>query len=322
MASPNRVERRQANFSSPDEIREIVAIARDHGARTALTLNGRNTGDQYADVLRQAERAASMGVGALIVADVGTMIALDRAQLGVEIHVSTGGTTFNRETARFYQDLGADRVIVPRHVQLPEVERIVSGVDGLSFEVFALNAGCRYITGLCSFQHGIEEATRASSWRVAEGLGLGLAALNVLRKLPPPVARRVNARTDMLGAVAPCMMDFEVTVAATDGSRRETEAVRKRTRQGFVDLFYDIDTCGACALPEFQRMGVSYVKIVGRGYDSERKLRDVRLLAPLLQRLQGGEPVDMADWRSEVRERFRRIRGVDCRDLCYYESGR
>ncbi|GAB4265712.1 MAG: U32 family peptidase [Deferrisomatales bacterium] len=91
------------------------------------------------------------GVQALIVADTELLLALAEAGLAGRVHLSSLATCTNSGAASWFRGLGVGRIILPRHLTVPEIEAIVTA--GGEFEVFALNDGCVFEEGLCATTH-------------------------------------------------------------------------------------------------------------------------------------------------------------------------
>ncbi len=91
------------------------------------------------------------GASGLIVADMDLLLALVEAGHGASLHLSSLATCINAGSAKFYHDLGIRRIILPRHLTLSEIEKIL--IPGLEFEAFLLNDGCVFEEGLCATTH-------------------------------------------------------------------------------------------------------------------------------------------------------------------------
>lgn len=91
------------------------------------------------------------GASGLIVADTDLLLALVEAGHARQLHLSSLATCTNAGSARFYQNLGISRIILPRHLTLSEIEAIL--IPGLEFEAFLLNDGCVFEEGLCATTH-------------------------------------------------------------------------------------------------------------------------------------------------------------------------
>jgi putative protease len=79
---------------------------------------------------------------------------------------------------------------------------------------------------------------------------------------------------------------------------------------------YPVGPCGLCAIPQFLRMGVASLKVVGREASLERKEGSVRIAARALALAKGGAEA------TEIRREVVELRGLpqlcDDRHLCYY----
>ena len=92
-----------------------------------------------------------MGASGLIVADMDLLLALVEAGHASQLHLSSLATCINAGSAQFYRDLGIRRIILPRHLTLNEIEKIL--IPDLEFEVFLMNDGCVFEEGLCATTH-------------------------------------------------------------------------------------------------------------------------------------------------------------------------
>jgi hypothetical protein len=76
--------------------------------------------------------------------------------------------------------------------------------------------------------------------------------------------------------------------------------------------------CGACALYDFDEMGVDYVKIVGRGNQTWRKATDIKFIRLLLRLLKDGS-LSRQEYRKKAQALYRYTYQRPCRTImCYY----
>ena len=72
--------------------------------------------------------------------------------------ISCIGTAYNEADVRFYQALGATRIILPRDLSLSEVSVLKKRIPDMEYEVFAIRNGCILSDGNClglhRFEHG------------------------------------------------------------------------------------------------------------------------------------------------------------------------
>jgi len=240
--SVNRRHEKAASFNGFVELAEAVERAHAHGIPLFLTLNEHYfSAVDLAAVLRYTKRARDLGVDGFIVSDLSLMLAL-RGE-GVELHVSTGGTTFNRESARFYQELGVKRIVLPRHLTLKEMRGIVTAVPEIKMETFILNSKCPYIDGFCTFHHGLDA-----------------------------VVDQHEKKSYRNG----CMLPYRIS------SDRQPGDAAWEKQHIWAIAHMDENPCGACALIDLQEMGIASLKIVGRGNTLTRKVKDVEFLTAAL----------------------------------------
>lgn len=118
------------------------------GALAYLTLNTLVFEHELAmleDVLRQV---AAAGVDAVIVQDPAVALLCRALAPTLQVHASTQMTISSAEGARFAQQLGVTRVVVPRELSIPEIRQFAAGTD-LELEVFVHGALCMSWSGQC-----------------------------------------------------------------------------------------------------------------------------------------------------------------------------
>ena len=146
------------HFKNFEDLEKSTKVAHSHGVPVILTLNEHYYSQgQYPHLLSYVDKAREAGVDAFIIGDSAFMVSIRERGMEVPFHVSTAGTVFNSETAKFYQELGASRIILPRHLTMEEIASIASEVPDIELEAFILNSRCGNIDGLCTFQHGLAD---------------------------------------------------------------------------------------------------------------------------------------------------------------------
>lgn len=138
-----------ANFTD-DELESAIKYAHSHGVQVYLTCNTLPRNDEVSRMPAFIEKAASLGVDAFIVADIGTMGLVKRYASGTNIHVSTQAGIVNYLTAREFYDMGANRVILARELSLDDIATIRAKTHkNLEIEVFVHGAMCVSFSGRC-----------------------------------------------------------------------------------------------------------------------------------------------------------------------------
>jgi putative protease len=112
-----------------------------------------------------------------------------------------------------------------------------------------------------------------------------------------------------------CMLLYQVYVESAENDEKKIVAgVRQKVWERF---HIDDRPCGACALYEFNEFGLDYVKIVGRGYPTLKKIVDIKFIRMLLDLLKNNPSRE--EFRKVTRQLYSRIYGRPCRVImCYY----
>lgn len=270
-----------ANFTTFDDLQSCVNIAHSQAIPVFLTLNEHYyTPKQYPFILDYVDKVIRIGVDALMVADLALLLTLRQMNVKTRIIISTGGTAFNSETVKFYHDLGASRIILPRHLTLEEINDIINNVTDIELETFILNSRCPNVDGFCTFQHGLADKS-----------------IKLLYE---------NA----------CMLPYDISVAIHNDV--EEGHISWKRQHIWQTVHVDDYPCGACALYELNRMNITSVKIVGRGNPTARKITDVIFIRSLLNFLEDMKPTK-EDFRQVAQKLYGDTYSRPCRVyMCYY----
>ena len=109
-----------------DDLNEIAALCREHGAKSYLTVNTVIYDGDLAAMREIVSAAKAAGVSAVIASDVAVMQCC--RELGVEVHLSTQLNIANVEALRFYAQF-ADVVVLARELTLRQVADIRAAID-------------------------------------------------------------------------------------------------------------------------------------------------------------------------------------------------
>ena len=241
------------HMSSFAELEEAVRRSHARNIPVVLTINEHYySREQYPYLREYIEQALKIGIDAFIIGDLGLLFTLQEMGSPARIHISTAGTAFNAETVHFYRDLGAARVILPRHLSLEEIGAIAQKVSGVELETFILNSRCANVDGLCTFQHGLADLVDEEQRKSYE-----------------------NA----------CMMLYKVSAAVEGVPDEEAEKILQEKisweRQHFWSaLHIDDRPCGGCALYEFEEMGIDRRKNCRQGQCAGEKIKGCGFYPP------------------------------------------
>ena len=139
--------------STYEELKAIVGYAHDFGVKVFITANMPFTADIIEKEWREhISKCLEQEVDALIVGDLGVLSIIKDIDADVALLASTYFATMNHEAANFLKRLGFSRVILERHLTIPEISEIVRK-SAVEIEVFVHGAGCSNINTNCYFFH-------------------------------------------------------------------------------------------------------------------------------------------------------------------------
>jgi putative protease len=139
------------NFSLED-IKEACDFANEYNAKIYITTNiiaHESDFEGLEDYLIHLEEA---GVTGVIVADLMIIEAAERVAPKLEIHISTQQSIINYETIKFYEEIGAHRVVLAREANEEEIREMMAETD-TEIEVFIHGSMCISYSGRCTLSN-------------------------------------------------------------------------------------------------------------------------------------------------------------------------
>lgn len=140
--------RAQSKNFAADDLPRAVEFAHAHGVKVYLTVNVYPHEPHLEGICELLPKARAAGVDAFIIADPGVFNLAGQLAPIVARHISTQASVTNSEAARFWHDLGAERVILGREVSLANCGEITRKVP-IEVEIFIHGAVCMSYSGRC-----------------------------------------------------------------------------------------------------------------------------------------------------------------------------
>lgn len=140
--------RANANNFSIDDIREACFFAHKLNKKVYLTLNIVFHNEDLDNVYDFIKDVVEAGIDAFIVSDPFIIKYIKDNYKDVEVHLSTQGSTTNKESVKYWKNEKIDRVVLAREVSIKEIEEIYKET-GLDLEVFIHGAMCTFYSGRC-----------------------------------------------------------------------------------------------------------------------------------------------------------------------------
>jgi len=136
------------NFT-PAKMEQGVRYARQRGVKVFIALNTYPQPNGWERWQSAVDKAAELGVDAMIAADIGVLDYAAERYPQLNLHLSVQGSATNYEALRFYQErFGIRRAVIPRVLSLPQVQHVVEN-SPVQIEVFGFGSLCVMVEGRC-----------------------------------------------------------------------------------------------------------------------------------------------------------------------------
>lgn len=225
-----------------------IAYARARGCQVFMALNTYPQAAQPGRWREAMDRAAGLGVDAVILADPGLMQYARQHHPQLRLHLSVQGSATNADAINLYHEqFGVVRAVLPRVLSLEQVRQVVEKTP-VEIEVFGFGSLCVMVEGRCALSsyvtgespntHGVCSPAKAVRWQeTPAGLTARLGGVLIDRYGPGENA----------GYPTLCKGRFDV------GDERDYYAIEEPTSLNTLEL-----------LPQLMKMGVRAIKIEGR----------------------------------------------------------
>ena len=234
------------NFSDKN-LEEGVEYAHARGRRILLALNTYPLPDTVPLWQNAVDRAAGLGVDAMIVADPGLMhYAVDRHPQ-LRLHLSVQGSATNYDAINFYaRKFNISRVVLPRVLSIEQVEMVAQNTD-VDLEVFGFGSLCVMVEGRCALSSYIT----------------GDAPNNKGVCSPAKAVKWVQTPSGLESRLNGVLVD-----RYADGEKSSYPTICKGRYQVQGEHYYAIEEPASLntleLLPRLKEIGVSAIKVEGR----------------------------------------------------------
>ncbi len=144
---------KRANKYSFNELIELITHIKQRNCRVFITMNANVYSDAQLEFIRQnyLPKCRNAGVDGVIVSDIN--LAKLVLSFGIDVVASTMCAIYNSDIAKYFYDIGIKRMIIPRDLNLNEIESIIKCVPKVSFEAFFMRDGCVFSDCYCLGMH-------------------------------------------------------------------------------------------------------------------------------------------------------------------------
>lgn len=138
-----------SNFNA-DQLKQAVELVHSQNKKIYITCNTLPRNNELEALPDYLKYVASIGVDALIIADMGVLSMAKKYAPDVDVHMSTQVGIVNYAAANALYDMGASRIVTARELSLDEIKEIRDRTNpNLEIEVFVHGAMCMSFSGRC-----------------------------------------------------------------------------------------------------------------------------------------------------------------------------
>ena len=270
-------------IGSMSELQILKKMVDYYGKQVELTFNSiYYTGEQYPVIAEIITQCMAAGFENFIIADPALMLYLRQQKINCGIHLSGETAEVNRGMLEQMLPFGIRRVIFHRKNSLEDMQSCIKEADfPHEYEAFILNELCHFSGAFCNSLH-CDELTHLC--RVPYELG------NLHKKEETDAAQKDVAETDRIqgkeGKGLP--LDEDGYLTGSTG-------------------------CGLCALYRMKQVGITHLKLVGRGNYTDFMEKDIRQLRKALDILEKSD--NELQYQREMKAS---LFPDGCSQNCYY----
>ena len=272
------------------ELEILASMIRDYQRPVHLTFNSLfYLPEQYPELARIIQNCMQLGFRSYIIADPALILYLREQGISCEIHLSGETGEVNSRMVNFFQQFSLKRVIFHRKNSFDDMKAVIDAEKshgGLraetDFEAFILNEMCQFTGAFCNSLHCDElgHLCRVPYW------------LKPVDDSCDPLAS---------GHLRPSAPAAPLQISPPDSSELPNGYLCGATG------------CGLCALYRFREIGITHLKLVGRGNYTDYMEQDIRMLRRALMLLE--HSTSEKDFQQNMREQ---LFPQGCSFHCYY----
>ena len=315
----NPLNRREVLFynvqiGSMSELRILKNMVDYYGKPVKLTFNSLYyTGEQYKEIAEIITQCMAAGFENFIIADPALILYLRQQKINCGIHLSGETAEVNRGMLEQMLPFGIQRVIFHRKNSLEDMQICIKEADFPDeYEAFILNELCHFSGAFCNSLH-CDELTHLC--RVPYELGDVVEIRensNNIKQMRKSIFSEEKAESQFLRK--------NVETVETPDSYDKMNCITDAAITSNQQKLYDEDGCltgstgcGLCALYRMKQIGITHLKLVGRGNYTDFMEKDIRQLRKALDILE----------KSDNELQYQKIMKASlfpdgCSQNCYY----
>ena len=140
--------RARATNIAADELIEVMQFLHHRGVKGYVTLNTLAFTDELAEIESLIRTISLSNVDAVLVQDLGLLRLIRATSPDLSVHASTQMTLTSAECIRVAEELGIERVVLPRELSIDDIARLRQSTS-VALECFVHGALCVAYSGQC-----------------------------------------------------------------------------------------------------------------------------------------------------------------------------
>ena len=272
------------------ELEILASMIRDYQRPVHLTFNSLfYLPEQYPEIAKIMKACMCLGFQSYIIADPALILYLREHNIDCEIHLSGETGEVNSRMVDFFQQFSLKRVIFHRKSSFDDMKAVINAeksYDGLraetEFEAFILNEMCQFTGAFCNSLHCDElgHLCRIPYWLKPLKESCTGSSFRQLRPSVPAASSQTDVPND------------------------------SDLPEGYL---CGATGCGLCALYRLREIGITHLKLVGRGNYTDFMEQDIRMLRQALAILETS--TSEKDFQQNMRKQ---LFPQGCSSHCYY----
>ncbi len=154
---------RKGELITFDNLKTAIDLAHKYGKKAYMTLNIFAFNKDIKHLEECIEIIKDANPDAILFSDFGIMNLLKKYMPDTPLHVSTQTNILNYESVKFWQNMGATRVVLARELSIPEIAEIKNKVPDMEIECFIHGAQCVSYSGRCLLSDYFTKGERISN---------------------------------------------------------------------------------------------------------------------------------------------------------------
>lgn len=253
--------------------------------------------EQYEEIAQIIQQCRSIGFDSYILADPALLVYLRKEKIDCEVHLSGDLGTVNSAMTEVFAKEYPKRIIFQRKNTISEMRAVIRHITAqkeaarkewtypTEFEAFALNELCQFSGAFCNSLHCDEMGylCRVPYWK--KPMSLSESKLEKQEKNRP---------------------GENISISEWDSA---SELMNPVSEDGYL---CGATGCGLCTLKQLSDVGITHLKLVGRGNYTDFMERDIRNLRRTLEILE-----DSSTEEEYIRAMKAELFPNGCSHMCY-----